>query len=139
MAKALLYSSTLKDNQLDTIETTAGASAKLYLFDGATPTINAADAGTKVATLTLPANWMAAASGGSVSKTGTWAGTASGTGTSVNYFRIKTSTAGTGASSTTVQGTVGTSTASFDLRLDNTNVTSGQSITISTFTIAGGN
>lgn len=134
MANQFQYNvDTLIDAMLDEIESQTGTSAHLIVFDGSIPASCAtADAGSTLATLTLPSDWMSAASAGSVAKTGTWQGTASGTGTA-QYFRIKDSSETT----TFVQGTI--DTASADMIFDNTSVSSGQTITISTFTITGGN
>lgn len=92
----------------------------------------AADAGTKLVEITLPSDWMAAASSGSKSKSGTWSGTAVATGTGV-HFRIKDS----GGTTCHIQGTVGL--GSGDLSLDNTSIATGQTVTISTATLTDGN
>ena len=91
-----------------------------------------ADAGTGLATLTLPTDWMGNAAGGVKGKAGTWSGTGSAAGTAA-HFRIYASD-GTTAH---IQGTVGASGA--DLNLDNTNIAVGQAITISQFDITAGN
>lgn len=62
-----------RNAQLDAIETAVGASAILRIRTGAQPAnCAAADTGTVLATVNLPADWMAAASGGSKSYSGTW-------------------------------------------------------------------
>ncbi len=74
----LNYSTTLRNNQLDQVESTVGTAAKLQIRSGTKPTACAdADAGTLLAELTLPSDWMAAASSGSKAKAGTWQGTGS--------------------------------------------------------------
>lgn len=130
---ALQFETTLRNTQLDDIETAAGASAKLSIYTGAAPAnCAAADSGTKLITITLPADWMAAASGGSKAKSGTWSGSATaGAGATPGYFRIKDSTDTT----TYLQGTCGV--GSGDLSFDGT-ITSGQTVTISTFTLTAG-
>jgi len=131
---AIQYSSTIYLGQLDLVESSAGASAKLYIFSGSAPAnCAAADTGTLLATLTLPADWMAAASGTSKVLAGSWTGTASGgSGATPTHFRIKDN-AGT---TVHVQGTSGV--GSGDLSLNGT-VTSGQTITISAFTLNAAN
>lgn len=62
---ALQYSVAVRNARLDAVETTIGASAILKIRTGAVPASCAtADAGTVLATLALPADYMAAASGG---------------------------------------------------------------------------
>jgi hypothetical protein len=126
---AIQYSSGIYLGQLDLIESTAGAAAKLSIYTGSPPaTCATADSGTKLAVLTLPSDWMQAASGTTKVLAGSWTGTAiAGAGATPGYFRIKDN-----ATDTTcyVQGTVGI--GSGDLSLNGT-ITSGQTITISSF------
>lgn len=77
-----------RNGLLDAIETAAGASAILKIRTGAPPAnCAAADTGSVVATVNLPADWMAAASGGVKAKSGTWDdNSADGPGTS-GHFR----------------------------------------------------
>src|SRR5678815_2786518 len=93
---AVQLSTTARNNRLDTIETTIGTAPLLYLRTGAQPAnCAAADSGSLLATLTLPSDWLAAASSGSKAIAGgPWAGTGSGAGTAA-HFRIKDSTATT--------------------------------------------
>ncbi len=130
---ALQFSVSVRNARLDAVESTAGTSANLYIRSGAAPADCAtADSGTLLATIALPSDWMAAASAGAKAKSGTWSVAASASGTA-GHFRIKDS-AGTTCH---VQGTVGTSGT--DMIIDNTSVNSGQTITISSFTLTDGN
>lgn len=131
---ALQYSVTARNNKLDSIETTIGTSPILTIRSGAAPAnCAAANSGTVLATLTLPSDWMAAASSGSKAKSGTWQdSSADATGTAA-HFRIHDSTATT----CHMQGTVGTSGT--DMIVDNTSFAAGQSFTINTFTITDNN
>ena len=87
----LQFSTAVRNAELDSIETTIGTSPSLIFFDGAMPVDCAtADAGTTLATLTLPSDWMNAASGGQKTLNGTWSGTASAAGMA-RYWRMKTS------------------------------------------------
>lgn len=133
---ALQYSTTLRNNQLDTIETTIGTSAVLKIRTGAPPAnIATADSGTVLATLSLPSDWLAAASSGSKAKSGTWEDlSADNTGTA-GHFRIYQSD-GTTAH---IQGTVTVTAGGGDMTVDNTSFASGQNVTVSTFTISRGN
>ena len=133
---ALQFSAAVRNARLDAIETTIGATAVLKIRSGPVPADCAtADAGTVLATLTLPADWMAAASGGSKAKSGTWQdSSADATGTAA-HFRIYDSTGTT----CHLQGTVTATGGGGDLTLDNTSIASGQSITINTFSITAAN
>lgn len=131
---ALQYSTSVRNAKLDAIETTIGTSAVLKIRSGSAPAnVATADSGTVLATLSLPSDWMAAASSGSKAKSGTWQdASADATGTAA-HFRIYASD-GTTAH---IQGTVGTSGT--DMIVDNTSFAAGQSFTINTFTITDNN
>lgn len=121
---------------LDSIETAIGASAILKVRTGAAPASPAAaDAGTVVATLTLPADWMAAASGGTKAKQGTWDDTASDAAGTAGHFRIYA------ADGTTchLQGTITATGGGGDMTVDNTNFAAGQSFSITGFTLTAPN
>ena len=128
---AIQYSSGIYLGQLDLIESTAGAAAKLNIYNGTIPAnCAAADAGTPLATLTLPSNWMQDASGTSKVLAGSWTGTAtSGSAATPTHFRIKDNATN---AICYVQGSAGI--GSGDLSLNGT-ITSGQTITISAFQI----
>jgi hypothetical protein len=129
---AVQLSDTVRNARLDAIEVTIGASPTLEIRSGAQPAnCAAADSGTLLASIPLPSDWMAAASGGSKAKSGTWQDTsADGTGTA-GHFRIKVSGV------CHLQGSCGTSAA--DMILDSTSFSVGQSFTISAFTISDAN
>ena len=86
------YSTDIRDNQNDLIETTVGVSPTLTVFDGAAPAnCAAADTGTVLAIGTLPADWMAASAAGVKGKSGAWTLTGqagAGAGTAGTHFRI---------------------------------------------------
>lgn len=133
---SLQLSSTVRNAMLDAIETAIGATAVLKIRTGSAPANCAtADSGTVLGTLTLPSDWMAAASSGSKSKSGTWEDTsADATGTAA-HFRIYAS------DGTTVhaQGTITATGGGGDMTLDNTSITAGQVITITSFALTAGN
>ena len=133
---ALQYSVSVRNAQLNALESTVGTSAVLRILTGSPPANCAtADSGTVLATLNLPSDWMAAASSGSVSKNGTWEDlSADNTGTA-GYWRIYDSTATT----CHAQGTVTATGGGGDMTLNNTSVASGQTITVTSFTITAGN
>ncbi len=123
------FSAAVANAMLDQIETTIGASAVIKIRTGAAPANCAtADSGTVLATITLPSDWMAAASGASKAKAGTWQdASADATGTAAHY-RLYASDGTTCHQ----QGTVGTSGT--DIVVDSVSFTAGQSFTISSFT-----
>lgn len=122
-----------RNARLDAIETDLGASPVLEIRSGAAPAdCAAADAGTLLASMTLPADWMAAAAAGSKAKSGTWQDPAGDAAGIAAHFRLKTSGA-----VCKMQGTVGQ--GSGDLSLDNTNIAVGQTVTITGFTLTDGN
>lgn len=130
---AIQYSVTVRNNQLDQVESTAGTGALLRIYTGSAPVDCAtAASGTKLVEMTLPTDWMNAASSGTKTKLGTWSGTGI-TGGTAGYFRITDSTGTT----THMQGTVGQ--GSGDLSLDNTVIATSQTVTVNTFTITAGN
>ena len=130
---ALQYSVTLRNNQLNQVEGTIGTAPKLRILTGSPPANCAsAQTGTMLVELTLPSDWLSAASNGQVSKVGTWSATASASGTA-GYFRVYDSS-GTTAH---MQGTVGTSGT--DMIIDNTSINTGQTVTVTSFTLNAGN
>lgn len=128
------YSSSIYLQRLDLIESVTGASAKASIFNGSAPAnCAAADTGTLLATLTLPADWMNAASGTTKTLLGSWTGTASGgAGATPTHFRIKDN-AGTTCH---IQGTCGI--GSGELQVNGT-ITAGQTVTVTSFTVTAAN
>lgn len=133
---ALQYSVAVRNAQLDALETAAGTSAILKIRSGSAPaTCATADSGTVLATINLPSDWMAAASSGSKSKSGTWEDTsADATGTAA-HWRLYASDGTT----CHAQGTCGLAASGADMILDNTSIASGQAVTVASFTISAGN
>jgi hypothetical protein len=106
----------------------------MRIFDGTMPGATAtADAGTILAELTLPSDWMANASSGSKALSGTWEDTSANNSGTAQYFRVYNS----GISTCHIQGTVGT--AATDMIVDSTSFTAGQKFTVTTFTLTDGN
>jgi hypothetical protein len=131
---AIQLSETVRNARLDAIETAVGTAARLKIFDGTLPANCAtADNGTVLADLTLPSDWMAAASAGAKAKSGTWEDTSANASGTADYFRLYASDGTT----CHMQGTVGT--AATDMIVDNVNFNSGQQFTITSFTLTDGN
>jgi hypothetical protein len=122
------YGVTLRNNQVSQIQATVGASGTLKIFSGAEPAnCAAADPTGLLATITLPASFLTS-SGGVTTIAGTWSVAASGTGTAASFRMYD------GSSVCHVQGNTTT-----DLVLNNTSITSGQTVTVTAFTVTAGN
>ena len=133
---AIQLSTAARNARLDQIESTTGTLAILKIRTGAQPaTCGTADSGTVLATLNLPSDWMAAASSGSKSKSGTWEDTSADAAGTAAHFRIYDS----GDTTCHLQGSVTGTGGGGDMELDNTSVAVGQQITITSFTLTDGN
>lgn len=133
---AIKLSVTVRNARLDAIETAIGTGAVLKIRSGAAPTnITDADAGTVLATLTLPSDWLAAASSGSKAKSGTWEdASADATGTAA-HFRVYASDGTTQH----LQGTVTATGGGGDMTVDNVSFAAAQAFTVTGFTLTDGN
>lgn len=135
---SLQYSTTVRNAQLDALETAVGVSAILKIYDltaGAPANCAAAITGTVLATLNLPSDWMAAASSGSKAMLGTWQDASADAAGTADFFRLFASDGTT----CHAQGTVTATGGGGDLTLDNTNIAAGQSVTVTSFTVSAGN
>lgn len=127
---AIQLSVTVRNARADTVESSIGASPTLEFRTGAQPAnCAAADSGTLVASLALPADWMGAAANGVKALSGTWQDLAADAAGVIAHFRIKASATCHMQGSVTITGSGG------DITLDNTNVAVGQQVTITSFTI----
>ena len=127
---AIQLSDAVRNARLDALETAVGATAVLKLRTGAQPaTVATADSGTVLATLTLPSDWMSAASGGTKALLGSWRPLSQGG-----------ETASTSNGTTAhMQGTVTATGGGGDLTLDNVVIAAAQNITITGFTLTDAN
>jgi hypothetical protein len=132
----LQFSTTVRNAQLDAVETAIGTSAVLKIRTGAPPAnCGTADSGTVLATCSLPSDYLAAASGGSKAKAGTWEDTsADNTGTAA-HWRLYASDGTT----CHAQGTVTATGGGGDMTVDNTSFAAGQAFTVTGFTLTAGN
>lgn len=133
---ALKYSTAVRNAKLDAIETAIGTSAVMKIRTGAPPaSVATADSGTVLATLSLPSDWMAAASGGSKAMTGTWQDTSADSAGTAGHFRIYASD-GTTAH---IQGTVTATGGGGDMTVDNTVFAAAQAFSVTSFVINDNN
>ncbi len=132
---AVQYSVAVRNAMLDQIEVVAGASAKLQIRTGAQPaTCATAASGTLLLEIALPADYYAAASGGTKVLSGSWTGTGAATGIAAHYRVIDN--AGTTCHE---QGSVTINGSGGDITLDNNNIAVSQVVTITSKTITAGN
>ena len=126
---AIQYGVNFRNAGLNGKATQLGGTASLKIFSGAVPANCAASDPTGLlCTITLPASPFGSASGGAMNMSGSWTANASATGTAASY-RIYDS-----SSVCQNQGNVTT-----DLVLNNTSITSGQSISVTQYTLTSGN
>jgi hypothetical protein len=127
-----------RNARLDAIETYGSTSCAMKIFTGAQPAnCITANSGTDLVTINLPSDWMAAAGSGSKAKAGTWSGTATaGSGSTPGHFRIYNNQTTMNETTCIMQGSC--AVGSGDISFDGT-ITSGQTVTISTFTLTDGN
>lgn len=133
---AIKLSAAVRNARLDAIETTIGTSAVLKIRTGAPPAnITDADSGTVLASLSLPSDWMAAASSGSKVKSGTWQDASADDSGTAGHFRLYASDGTTQH----MQGTITATGGGGDMTIDNTSIAAGQTVTITSFTLTDGN
>ena len=130
---AIQRSTTLRNAILDAIEVHIGASPTLELRTGAPPANCAAAAsGTLLASMALPADWMAAASGGSKALAGTWQDPTADAAGTVGHFRLLQ------GATCHEQGTVTATGGGGDMTLDNPVLALGQQVAVTGYTYSTG-
>lgn len=133
---AFQLSVAVRNALLDAIETAVGASAVLKIRTG-TPPANcaAADSGTVLATLNLPADWMAAAVAGNKTLQGAWQDSSADASGTAGHFRLYASDGVT----CHMQGTITAAGGGGDMLMQSVSITAGQSVPVGTFTLVAGN
>lgn len=132
----LQFSDAIRNARADQCESVVGTSPIMQIRSGSPPAnCAAASSGVVLASLTLPSDWMNAASSGSKTKNGTWQdASADATGTA-GHFRIFDSTGTTCHH----QGTCSATGGGGDMILSTTSLVAGQPFTVNTYTINEGN
>lgn len=129
-------STAVRNARLDAIESAIGTSAVMKIRTGAAPAnAAAADSGTVVATLNLPADWMANAAGGAKAMSGSWTDASADASGTAAHFRLYDST----GSTCHLQGTVSATGGGGDMTVDNVVFAAGQSFTVTSFSLTDGN
>ena len=130
---AFQFSVAARNAALDAIETAIGTAPTLTLRTGSAPAdCAAADSGTVLATMTLPSDWLAAASAGAKGLAGTWQDTSADAAGTAGHFRIKQ------GATCHIPGTVSITGGGGDMTLDNNVLAVGQQVTITSFTLTAG-
>ncbi len=125
---AFQYGVTLRTNQVAQLQASVGASGVLKIFSGSEPAnCGAADPAGLLCSITLPATFLTS-SNGVTTIAGSWSANASAAGTAAT-FRIYD-----GSAVCHIQGN-----CTSDLVLNNTNIASGQTVTVTSFSVTAGN
>jgi hypothetical protein len=122
---AIQHSTTTRNRLRDGYVAAFPVSSSLVIRTGAAAGVGNAAGGSILATITLPATPYTSGTG-QVTLSGTWSATASGTGTA-GHYRL---TNGTDIEEGTITATAGGG----DLTLDSVSITSGQTVTINSWT-----
>ena len=136
---ALSFTTLARNALLDSIETYAGTAAVVKVYQMTTGSaVPAADTavvpGTVLATITNPSDYFTAASGGSMTKTGTWSDTSADAAGTCAFFRMYKADGTTNV----LQGSIGTA-GTCDMVVDNQVFAAGQTFTVTTFTLITAN
>jgi hypothetical protein len=122
------YGVALRTAQVAQIQTLVGATGTLRIFSGAEPAnCAAADPAGLLATIILPAAFLTSAAG-ATTIAGTWSVAATATGTAQSYRMYDAAVV------CHVQGNVTT-----DLVLNNPSITTGQTVTVTSYSVTAGN
>jgi hypothetical protein len=131
---AFQFSTAARNAALDAIETAVGTAPTLTIRTGSAPaTCATARSGTVLATIVLPSDWLAAASGGAKAIAGgPWQdASADATGTAAHFSIDQGATCH-------MQGTCTATGGGGDMTIDNTSIVSGQAFQVTAFTINAG-
>jgi hypothetical protein len=130
------FSDDVRDGRVNAIETAVGTAPVLRIRTGVPPAnCAAARTGTVLASLTLPTDWMGAASGGVVDKLGAWEDTSADAAGTAGHYEVMNS----GLTTCHIQGTVTMTGGGGDMEMDNTNIAVGQNLTVNTYQLTDAN
>lgn len=130
---AFQFSTGARNAALDALETHVSTAPTLEIRSGSAPANCAAAAsGTVLATLVLPSDWLAAASGGAKALSGTWQDASADAAGTAAHFRINQ------GATCHIQGTVTATGGGGDMTLDNVVLAAAQQVTVTAFTINAG-
>lgn len=125
------FEQTLAHAMLDAMETNIGASPNLFLRSGAQPsTCAAADTGTLISTIAMAADAFSNAASWEKAITAALQDASADNAGTLGHWRIKTS-----GGTTKLQGSITATSGGGDMEADNTNVTAGQQIDVTSFKV----
>lgn len=129
-----------RNARLDAIEQANGATCALELRAGAKPANCAAvDAGLVLATIDLPADWLAPATAGSKTIAGTWQDSSADNAGTAAHFRLYKSQITKDGSTCFMQGDVSGPGGGGAMEVDNPILAAGQQFTVTAFTLTDAN
>ena len=134
----LQYGTAVNNARLNAIETQIGTAPMIEIRVGSMPAnCQAVATGALLVAQALPSDWMSPASGGVMTKNGTWALTAlTNIATSnAGYFRINLGS----PSDCQIQGDITATGGGGAMTLDNISIAASQAVTVNTFTLTAGN
>lgn len=132
-------STALAHSQLEGYRTAFPAGTLLDIYTGAKPaSANDAPTGTKLVTIVLPADPLAAAANRQIAKSGAWTGNAAAAGVA-GWGRLHDAADDDTAANTTYERldfTVSVAGGGGEMILDNTNIAVGQTVTVTAATLS---
>lgn len=132
----LQISTDAQNARLDAMFAVIQTPAILQILSGSPPATCAdVDAGDVLVTITLPVPFMLPATSGAITKTGTWEDTSADLSGTAGHFRIYD----IGGTNCQMQGTVSLISDGGDLILDSLDITMGQDVIVTDFTVIDGN
>jgi hypothetical protein len=127
---AFQFSTAVRNAWLDAIEAAIGTSVTLEIRTGAAPAdCAAADSGTVLAIIALPADWMAAAAAGAKAMQGTWQDASADASGTAGHFRIKV------GGTCHIQGSCSGTGGGGDMIIDNPVLAAGQQFNVTSFSL----
>lgn len=127
---AVQLSVAARNARLDAIETAIGVLAVLKIFTGSQPAnCAAANSGTELCSMSLPSDWMAAASGGVKAMSGTWEDAAANAAGVAGHYRIYAQDGTT----CHLQGSCSGPGGGGDMELNNTNIALNQRAAVTSY------
>lgn len=127
----------VRNARLNAIETAIGTAPILQIRSGSTlpATEGAAATGTLLASLTLPSNWLADAASGAKALAGSWVDSSANASGTPGHYELFASDGTTRHLAGSCSGPSGGG----ELVLDSDEITSGQEVTVTSWTITAGN
>lgn len=127
---AFQFSTAVRNAWLDAIEAAIGTSVTLEIRTGAAPAnCAAADSGSVLATIALPADWMADAAAGAKAMQGTWQDANADASGTAGHFRVKV------GATCHIQGSCTATGGGGDMTIDNPVLAATQQFNVTSFTI----